>query len=203
MVYPQVKSIDAPKNQLTVELQNGTERTYDPRRQQGVSVFREEMRNFSVGDRIQFTAPANELRIANRELGTIENIEKDGRLHLKMDGGRAVELDPRKHPHLDHGYAMTSYSSQGQTADRVLIHVDTELGAKDLLNSRMAYVSVSRGAYDAQLFTNDRQKLGATIGHDVSHSSAHVPEVKREQPIAPQREIGPRQEQGLGFGISM
>jgi hypothetical protein len=81
--------------------------------------------------------------------------------------------------------------------------VDTELGAKNLLNSRMAYVAVSRGAYDAQLFTNDRQKLGATIGHDVSHSSAHVPEVKREQPIAPQREIGPRQEQGLGFGISM
>jgi diguanylate cyclase len=27
---------------------------------------------------------------------------------------------------------MTSHSSQGQTADRVLIHVDTELGAKDL-----------------------------------------------------------------------
>jgi hypothetical protein len=36
----------------------------------------------------------------------------------------------------------------------VLIHVDTELGAKDLLNNRMAYVAVSRGAYDAQFFTN-------------------------------------------------
>jgi ATP-dependent exoDNAse (exonuclease V) alpha subunit len=47
---------------------------------------------------------------------------------------------------------MTSHSSQGQTADRVLIHVDTELGAKDLLNSRMAYVSVSRGRYDAQIY---------------------------------------------------
>ena|ERR1035437_8800180 len=44
---------------------------------------------------------------------------------------------------------MTSDSSQGLTADRVLIHVDTELGAKDLLNNRMAYVAVSRGAYDA------------------------------------------------------
>jgi ATP-dependent exoDNAse (exonuclease V) alpha subunit len=98
---------------------------------------------------------------------------------------------------------MTSHSSQGQTADRVLIHVDTELGAKDLLNSRMAYVAVSRGTYDAQLFTNDREKLGAALGHDVSHSSAHVPEVKQEQLIAPQREIGPRQEEGLGFGISM
>src|SRR5208282_5090842 len=162
--YAQVKSIDTPRNRLTVELQDGTQRTYDPRRQQGVSVFHEDMRSFSVGDRIQFTAPANELKVANRELGTIDNIEEDGRLRLKMDGGRALGLDPRLHPHLDHGYAMTSHSSQGQTADRVLIHVDTELGAKDLLNSRMAYVSVSRGAYDAQLFTNDREKLGAAAG---------------------------------------
>src|SRR5437879_5766583 len=65
--YAQVKSIDAPKNRVTVELQDGTQCTYDPRRQQGVSVFREEMRSFSVGDRVQFTAPANEVKVANRE----------------------------------------------------------------------------------------------------------------------------------------
>ena len=41
-------------------------------------------------------------------------------MSLKMDGGRDVELDPREHPHLDHGYAVTSHSSQGQTAERVL-----------------------------------------------------------------------------------
>jgi conjugative relaxase-like TrwC/TraI family protein len=201
--YAQVKSIDAPTNRLTVELQNGTERTYDPRRQQGVSVFREEMRSFSVGDRIQFTAPAHELKVANRELGTIESIEEDGRLRLKMDGGRAVELDPRRHPHLDHGYAMTSHSSQGQTADRVLIHVDTELGAKDLLNSRTAYVSVSRGAHDAQLFTNDREKLPAALGHEVSQQSAHVPEIKPNQTIAPQQEVSQGQQQNHGIGLGM
>ena len=113
-----------------------------------------------------------------------------------MDGGRAVELDPRQHPHLDHGYAVTSHSSQGQTADRVLIHVDSELGAKDLLNNRMAYVAVSRGAYDAQLFTNNREKLGAALGHDVSHQSAHGPGRMPEQSIAPRNKIGPRHETG-------
>ena len=95
--YALVKSIDAPKNRLSVVLQDGTERTYDPRRQRGVSVFREETRGFSVGDRVQFTAPANDLKVANRELGTIERIVENGRLHLKMDGGRKVELDMRKH----------------------------------------------------------------------------------------------------------
>ena len=124
---------------------------------------------------------------------------------MKMDGGcpgdRVVELDSVKNPHLDHGYAVTSHSSQGQTADRVLIHVDTELGAKDLLNNRMAYVAVSRGAYDAQIFTNDREKLGAALGHDVSHSSAHVPELKPEQ--KQERAVTPQQEQNLDIGLGL
>jgi ATP-dependent exoDNAse (exonuclease V) alpha subunit len=136
----QVKSIDTATNRLTVKLQDGAERTYDPRRHRGVSVFREEMRSFSFGDRIQFTAPANELKVANRELGVIEAIDRAGRLSLKMDSGRSLEVDPNKHPHLDYGYAMTSHSSQGQTTNHVLIHVDTELAAKDLLNNRMGYV---------------------------------------------------------------
>ncbi len=198
--YAQVKSIDARNNRLTVELQHSTERTYDPRRQQGVSVFREEIRSFSVGDRIQFTAPANELKVANRELGTIESIEEDWRLRLKMESGRTVELDPRKHLHLDHGYAMTSHSSQGQTADRVLIHVDTELGAEALLNRRMAYVSVSRGRYDAQIYTNNAPTLGKELSRDVSH-----PPAIQQEPVAhkiePQTTHTSEIARGLGLGL--
>jgi len=196
--YAQVKSIDAVANRLTVELQDGTERTYDPRRQQGVSVFREELRNFSVGDRVQFTAPANDLKVANRESGTIGSIGDDGRLHLKMDGGRAVELDPNRYIHLDYGYAVTSHSSQGQTADRVLIHVDTELGAKDLLNSRMAYVAVSRGAHDAQIFTNNSSALSQELSRDVSHSHAI-----QQAPVSQTIEQQPAQSHEIGQGIGM
>ena len=85
-----------------------------------------------------------------------------------------------------------------------MIHVDTELAAKDLLNSRMAYVAVSRGAEDAQVYTNDRAKLPETLGHDVSHESAHTPAIKPEQAIAPkQTEIAPVIEHGLGIGHSL
>jgi ATP-dependent exoDNAse (exonuclease V) alpha subunit len=114
------------------------------------------------------------LKIANRELGTIQKVTDDGRMALKMDSRRSVSIDPKEHLHLDHGYAVTSHSSQGQTADRVLINIDTELGANDLINNRMAYVSVSRGAHDAQIFTSDRDKLAATLSRNVSHQSAHV-----------------------------
>jgi ATP-dependent exoDNAse (exonuclease V) alpha subunit len=122
-------------------------------------------------------------------------------MRLKLDGGRSIDYDPERHPHLDHGYAVTSYSSQGQTADRVLIQVDTELAAKNLLNSRMAYVSVTRGQWDAQIFTNSREKLPQALGHDVSHQSAYKP----EQTIAPlqQQEIARSQQPGQDLGMSM
>jgi hypothetical protein len=84
----------------------------------------------------------------------------------------------------------------------VIINVDTELGAKDLLNNRMAYVSVSRGQWDAQIFTNDREKLSQALGHDTSHQSAHTPDLK-----PPQHEIAetPKQEksQGMDMGLSL
>jgi ATP-dependent exoDNAse (exonuclease V) alpha subunit len=198
--YVQVKNIDAAANRLTVELQDGTERTYDPRRQQGVAVYREELRAFSDGDRIQFTAPANDLKVANRELGTIERMGDDDGMRLRMDDGRSVQFDPTRQLHLDYGYAVTSHSSQGQTADRVLIHVDTELGAKDLLNSRMAYVAISRGAHDAQIFTNDAAKLGHELSRDVSHAPAiqQAPASRAiEQQPAQTHEIG----QGFGMGM--
>jgi len=198
--YASVKSIDAHVNRLTVELRDGTEHTYDPRRQQGVSVFCEGLRSFSEGDRIQFTAPANDLKVSNRELGAVESISGDGQLRLKMDSGRAVEIDSGRNLHLDYGYAVTSHSSQGQTADRVLIHVDTELGAKDLLNSRMAYVAISRGAHDAQIFTNDATALGQKLSRDVSHAPAI-----QQAPVSQafEQQAANIHEIGQGFGISM
>jgi ATP-dependent exoDNAse (exonuclease V) alpha subunit len=106
-----------------------------------------------------------------------------------MDSGREVEFNARQHPHLDFGYAVTSHSSQGQTAERVLIHVDSAQAHSELLNSRMAYVSVSRAQYDVQMYTNDAKTLGQELSRDVSKSSALQPELSSPkiaaQPVGP------------------
>jgi len=39
-------------------------------------------------------------------------------------------------------------------------------------NRRLAYVAVSRGRYDAQIYTNDKTALAEGLGRDVSHRSA-------------------------------
>jgi len=69
-----VTGVDGKQNQLTVERPDGRELTYDPRRLQGVSVYREAQREFAEGDRVQFTAPSRELNVANRELGTVSQL---------------------------------------------------------------------------------------------------------------------------------
>ena len=162
------------ENRVTIERENGEHQTYDPRRLAGVAVYHETERAFSEGDRVQFTAPSRDLHVANRELGTIEKINDAGDVQIRMDSGREVAFNIREHPHLDHGYAVTSHSSQGQTAERVLIHVDTEK-SEQLVNNRFAYVSVSRGQYDAQIYTNDRSELARDLSRDVSQRTAIGP----------------------------
>ena len=170
--YVTVLRTDGKQNTVTVERKSGEELSYDPRRLQGVTVYRESERTFAEGDRVQMTAPYSEQKLANRELGTIDRVDRDGNLKLKMDSGREIEFNAQQHPHLDYGYAVTSHSSQGQTADRVLIHVDSSQAQGELLNSRMAYVSVSRAQFDVQMYTNDAKTLGQQLSRDVSNPSA-------------------------------
>jgi conjugative relaxase-like TrwC/TraI family protein len=170
--YARVESVDEKQNRVTVARENGERLSYDPRRLRGATLYREAERAFSEGDRVQFTAPNRERHIANRELGTVEKIDEGGNLRIRLDSGRAVGFNIRDNPHLDHGYAVTSHSSQGQTADRVLVHVDTEQAGEKLVNQRLAYVAISRGRYDAQIYTNDRSQLAEGLSRGVSHRSA-------------------------------
>lgn len=169
--YARVISTNPKENFVTVENISGEQITYDPKRLAGVSVYREMESNFAVGDRIQFTVPDKGLGISNRELGTINRITEDGLLSVRLDSGRQIDFDPSRIRHFDHGYAVTSHSSQGLTADRVLINIDTDTHP-DLINSRFAYVSVSRARIDAQIYTNDASNLTRSLSNDISKASA-------------------------------
>jgi len=169
--YASVLTINPTTNQLTVEQTNGELATYDPRRLSGVNVYREIDHEFSVGDRIQFTAPDKSLGVANRDIAVIESISPEGRVSARLNNNRNIEFNARDHRHFDHGYAVTSHSAQGLTAERVLIHADTSVHP-DLLNSRFAYVSISRASHEARLFTDNFAKLSPGLAADVSKTSA-------------------------------
>lgn len=169
--YGTVVLVNPVENLLTIQKTTGELVSYDPKRLSGVSVYREVDREFSVGDRIQFTAPYKDLGIANRELATVERVGNNGDIALRLEDGRTVLLNAGEHPHFDHGYAVTSYSSQGLTADRVFINVDTTVNPS-LISARFAYVAVSRASLDAEIYTDNSADLGQKLALDVAKTSA-------------------------------
>lgn len=161
--YWEVVKVDRENNQLTALAGDGRTATYDPRRLRGVSVYREETRLFATGERIQFRAPLTAQKVGTNDLGVIEKF--DGRrLTVELEGEkqRRITIDLDKFKHLDHGYAMTSISSQGLGAHRVIFNADAHEFAK-LLNERTGYVATSRAIYDMRIYTNSVEGLPAAL----------------------------------------
>jgi len=169
--YAEVVMVQPEQHQITVRRPDGLDVSYDPSRLKGVDTYKPVTIQLALGDRVQFTAPMKNLRIANRDQGTVEALSPEGRASIHLDGGRKVSLDPDQMRHLDHGYAVTSHSAQGLTADRVLVHVDTGIHP-ELVSDRFAYVSVSRASQDATVFTNSVERLGALVSRPHGKSSA-------------------------------
>lgn len=185
--YVTVTAIDSAKNELAVQGADGSERTYDPQRLKGVTVYRSEERSFCTGDRVQFTAPQKELAavhtegreerithgVANREGGTIAAIDTAmDELRIRLDSGGMVRVSAKEKQHLDLGYAVTSHSSQGQTSDAVLVYADNAKTNPALINERLFYVAISRARESAEIYTDNSAQLKEALGREVSKTSA-------------------------------
>ena len=116
-------------------------------------------------------------------------------MRVRLDGEeqRTISFRPDTMRHFDHGYAVTSHSSQGLTADRVLINVEVS-AHRDLINQRFAYVAVSRAAYDVRLYTDDSARLEKDLGRDVSKSAAIETKFQKENVMNFQNEHAEKKE---------
>jgi ATP-dependent exoDNAse (exonuclease V) alpha subunit len=203
--YAKVIDTNHEKNEITAHFDNGRTVTYNPTRLSGVNVYTEAERLFAEGDRIQFRAPFAEQKVANGELGTITKIQQN-QIHVALDDERRISFDPQQFPHIDHGYAVTSHTSQGLTVDRVLLNADTQESFR-LLNDRMAYVALSRARDEALIYTDSVPNLRETLNRAADKEMAldAIGENSRDKqqerngitndPLAPH--LLPRSEQSL------
>ena len=112
----------------------------------------------AIGEKILFTKNEyKEYDIRNGERATIINIE-DKILTVKTEDDRQFKVDTEKFPYIiDYGYALTTYKSQGQTYDKVVIDADTSV---PILNDmRNAYVNITRCRNEIQIYTDDKDYL--------------------------------------------
>jgi conjugative relaxase-like TrwC/TraI family protein len=142
---------------------------------QEVKISRRNLERFSVaaatkievgrGDKVQLRGNLREgkaIVASNREVLTVADVREDGSILAQNAKGKEIMI-PANFGRLSHGYAVTSYSSQGATVDRVLV---ADAGSKGASGQKEFYVSVSRGRQSVEIYTSDKADLLARSGRE-------------------------------------
>ena len=143
-------------------------------------VYRPTQFALAVGDRVRITAGGKtkdgKHRLSNGSLLTVQGFTKRG--DIIVDHGWVIDRD---FGHLTHGYAITSHASQGVTVDKVFVGVSSE--SFPATYQRTAYVAVTRGKEQAQIFTDDRiAMLKAVSRPDDPMSATELSQASPQKP---------------------
>ncbi len=197
----------------TVDLENhktGEKVAWDPAIASRVNVYEEERIALARGDRVIFRENSKELGVVNGERGTVaRTAEGEYSVHLDRRD-RDVTLGSDSGARLEHAYATTVHTAQGQTVDHVVIAGE----AGRLADAEQAYVSFSRARESAVVYTDEPEKLREAWGewrgkeNALDHmdtkewARAHEgPEAKmdKEPEPPPAREVGHQHEMEIGM----
>jgi hypothetical protein len=133
------------------------------------------------GDRLQLKATSRSVegdRVHNGELVTVARVESTGALVVNDERGATKTLAPSQRLFV-RGYAVTSYASQGKTANTVIV---ADSGNRAATSRQQWYVSISRGRKNVVVLTPDRTALRENIQRSSERELAL--EEKREHELA-------------------
>jgi conjugative relaxase-like TrwC/TraI family protein len=123
-------------------------------------VFRTKELKLAEGDVIRIThngkTADDKHRLDNGAIYRIKDFDQDG--NIVLNNGWVV---PRGFGHVDHGYVVTSHSSQGRTVDQVFIGQSS--ASFSATSREQFYVSCSRARDRVTVYTDDRESLRARI----------------------------------------
>lgn len=126
-------------------------------------VFRPDTLKLATGDRIRITrnrSVSGQSRLNNGDLFTVSGFTQSG--DIRLDGGGVISKD---WGFIASGFAITSFAAQGKTAARVLICQSGP--SMPASSAEQWYVSISRGRYEAQVFTHSKLELLDSVSrHD-------------------------------------
>ncbi|OYV34909.1 MAG: exonuclease V subunit alpha [Rhodospirillales bacterium 20-64-7] len=117
-----------------------------------------------AGDRVQFTRNDRSLGRINGQQSQIIAVDPSTRsATLRFDKGKTttLKLDNPRDQHIAHAYVATAFAAQGRTAERTLIHADSN--ATHLLDQKSFYVAISRAKENTAIYTDNRTKLVTAI----------------------------------------
>ncbi len=178
---------------------------------QRFEVYRPAQLALAVGDRVRITAGGKtkdgKHRLSNGSLFTVQGFTRRG--DILVDRGWVIDRD---FGHLTHGYVVTSHASQGVTVDKVFVGVSSD--SFPATYQRTAYVAVTRGKEQAQIFTDDRKELLKAVSRsdeplsatELAQAATHSPNVREGlgKPLALARRLAAlvQRDRGLRTGTT-
>jgi len=144
---------DDEKNTIFIKKENELQEINLKKYGLNLQVYNELEKNFSIGEKIVFEKNDKMLDVNNGEVGIIKNIDENGNLTINKDG-KNIKFNINQYNYLNHGYALTTYKSQGQTSKNVIAYLDAKAQ-----NFNSFYVTVTRAQQDIKIFTDDKKLL--------------------------------------------
>ena len=148
-----VISTDIERNQVTVAAPDGSVITFDPSKCADKTTYAVQEIAISKGDQLRWTRNDKTKGVRNGQLVTVEAIDVQGTATLRDAKGEVSTVALSGQQYLDYALVSTTYSSQGKTADQVLVAIDSTISKEGL------YVAVSRAKQKLSLYTADKPKL--------------------------------------------
>jgi hypothetical protein len=158
---------NGPGNRLTVRGESGDSIVFSPMTYRQLSVYEPDRAELAPGDRVRITRNDAALDLANGDRFTVAAV-RAAAITL-VDGRRTVELPAGRPLHLDHAYATTVHSSQGTTAERVLVDVATRSRTTSL---ETYYVAISRARLEVRIYADDLARLPAAVSRERAKQAA-------------------------------
>jgi len=116
------------------------------------AIFEREEIEIAVGDRLMWKKNNQALKQVNGEEVVVRGINGN-QVEIEERNGKTQTIDLSQPHHLDHARVRTTYSSQGETANRVLIASDSTIGKESF------YVAASRARLQLCFYTQDQDAL--------------------------------------------
>ncbi len=116
------------------------------------AVFEREQIQIAVGDRLMWKKNNYSQEQVNGEEVLVKAIDGN-QVEIEAQNGKTRTIDLSQPHHLEHALVRTTYSSQGETADRVLVAADSTIGQESF------YVAASRARHELCFFTQNTKEL--------------------------------------------
>lgn len=154
---------------------------------QALSIYNERLNKFTIGDKIVFLKNDKGLGVNNGQVAIIQDIDENGKAKLQLENNQSKTVNLNtQYKYIDHGYALTDYKSQGQTANNVIYHADTARG----VNYNQAYVGITRGREDIAIYTDDKEKFKSQISLEQYKTTIRDFERNMMQPQEKNKSLG-------------